>query len=96
MKNSFADYALLCRALSDETRLKILSMLSEEELCACHILEEFHITQPTLSYHMKNLMECDLIHGRKDGLWMRYTLNKEKTEDLIQFLTKITNHEKGV
>ncbi len=91
MKHSFAEYALSFKALSDETRLKIISMLSDNELCACSILDEFNITQPTLSYHMKILMECSLVNGRKDGSWMRYTLNKEKSNELITFLKDITS-----
>jgi ArsR family transcriptional regulator len=52
-------------------------MLSKGELCACKILEEFHITQPTLSYHMKILCDCGLVNGRRDGIWMKYTINEE-------------------
>ena len=47
-----ADYALLFKALSDETRLKIVEMLSCGEMCACDILESFAISPPPLSYHM--------------------------------------------
>ncbi len=54
MKYDYAEYVQMFKALADETRLKIINMLTEsEELCACKILENFNITQPTLSYHMK-------------------------------------------
>ena len=53
MKHSYADYVPAMKALSDETRLKIIDMLSCGEMCACEILEELSISQPTLSYHMK-------------------------------------------
>ena len=66
-------------------------MLSDKELCACSILDEFNITQPTLSYHMKILMDSSLVNGRKDGSWMRYTLNKEKSDELISFFKGITS-----
>ena len=49
------DVALLCKALSDTNRLQIVQMLSDGEKCACKLLEQFEITQPTLSYHMKTL-----------------------------------------
>ena len=52
------------KALSDETRLKIVLMLKNENLCACHILDEFSITQPTLSYHMKILVILEKSHSR--------------------------------
>jgi ArsR family transcriptional regulator len=87
---SFADSVLMFKALSDETRLKIVDMLSCEELCACNILEAFKITQPTLSYHMKILTECGLVLARKDGSWMKYSLNLELIESLKSFLNTVT------
>ena len=75
MKN-YADYALFMKALADETRLKIFDMLSEGELCACNILQDFNITQPTLSYHMKILCESGLVSARRDGVWMKYSINQ--------------------
>lgn len=77
MEKNFETYAKFMKALSDETRVKIFSMLSKGELCACKLLEEFHITQPTLSYHMKALIESGLVNGRKDGKWMRYTIDSQ-------------------
>jgi ArsR family transcriptional regulator len=87
---SYTESAILFKALSDETRLKIVDMLSCGELCACDILEEFAITQPTLSYHMKMMTESGLVNGRKDGAWMRYTLNEPKLATLKDFLEEIT------
>lgn len=78
MQYPYSEYVSIFKALADETRLKIVQMLSEGELCACHILEAFNITQPTLSYHMKILTECGLVNGVKDGSWMKYTLNVER------------------
>ncbi len=71
------DLILYFKALADETRLKIVEMLSKENLCACHILKEFEITQPTLSYHMKILVDSGLVNSKKDGNWTRYFLNKD-------------------
>ena len=88
---SFADAALIFKALSDETRLKIIDMLSCEELCACNILEAFNITQPTLSYHMRILTDCGLVKGRKDGPWTRYTLDMELIDSLKIFYSQISS-----
>lgn len=71
------EMAKLCKALGDENRLHIVEMLTQEELCACKLLEELHITQPTLSHHMKILSECDLVVSRKEGKWCHYSLNCE-------------------
>jgi len=76
------DYVLVFKALADETRLSIVKLLMNGELCGCKILENFKITQPTLSYHMKALCESGLVEGRRDGAWMRYSLNKEVFESI--------------
>lgn len=90
MNLSYADYVPAFKALSDETRLKILDMLCCGERCACDLLASLQITQPTLSYHMKLLTECGLVTGRRDGPWMRYTLNRKKISDVSQFLKLLT------
>lgn len=77
------DIVLYFKAMADETRLAIMQMLSEEQLCACHILEAFDITQPTLSYHMKILVESGLVDSVKDGTWTRYSINPQSYHHLI-------------
>jgi len=89
LKNDYKNYALSMKALSDETRIKIFEMISHNELCACNILEEFNITQPTLSYHMKTLCECGLVRSRKDGSKTLYSIDKESLEDLRRFIDTI-------
>lgn len=90
MNSSSANFALLMKALSDETRVKIFEMLAGGELCACKILEEFEITQPTLSYHMKILIESKLINSRRDGVWMRYSINKDSLSRIQDWLQGIS------
>ncbi|WFR54724.1 metalloregulator ArsR/SmtB family transcription factor [Anaerocolumna sp. AGMB13025] len=90
MKYNYNEYVPILKALADETRLKIVEMLSCGEMCACDILEPFQITQPTLSYHMKILTESGLVNGRRDGAWMRYRLNPEKitlVKEMWEFIT---------
>jgi ArsR family transcriptional regulator, arsenate/arsenite/antimonite-responsive transcriptional repressor len=95
MKHSHAEYVLAFKALSDETRLKIIEMLSSGEMCACNILEKFSISQSTLSYHMKILTQSGLVNSVRDGAWMRYTLNKEKTDAVLAFLNDITREKEN-
>ncbi len=85
-----AGHLLKLKALSDETRLNIINLLSEEPLCACDILESFKITQPTLSYHMKLLTSSGLVSSEKDGKWTYYTLNKEELCDQMDYLNLIS------
>ena len=73
---NYPDYALICKALGDETRIKIFDMLKHGKMCACNILDKFQITQPTLSYHMKMLCDSGLIIGEKAGKWVNYSIDK--------------------
>lgn len=83
-------YVPIFKALADETRIKIVEMLSCGEMCACDILECFQITQPTLSYHMKILTECGIVNSRKDGSWIRYSNNEELVDSIKEFWDEIT------
>ena len=86
-------YVPIFRALADETRLKIVEMLSCGEMCACDILNYFHITQPTLSYHLKILTECGLVKSRKEGSWIRYSNNEELVSNVKDFWVLITSEQ---
>lgn len=80
------DVALICKALGDSNRLQIVQMLSEGEKCACKLLEQFEITQPTLSHHMKILCECGLVEVRKEGKWSHYSLHCETLNAFKKFV----------
>ena len=75
MQIDYEKYARIFKVMSDPKRLKIIDMLSEGELCACKILEEFHITQPTLSHDMKLMCDLGIVKARKEGKWMQYSLD---------------------
>ena len=77
MHTSEQEIALVFKALGDENRIRILKALHDGEKCACRLLEELSITQPTLSHHMKILCEAGIVTERKDGKWMRYTISCE-------------------
>ena len=70
-----ANIASIFKALGDENRIRILKILRSGEKCACKLLEELHITQPTLSHHMKILCDSQLVTSRKEGKWMHYSIN---------------------
>lgn len=93
MTQTYAEYVPILKAMADETRLKIIDMLSCGELCACDILEEFSISQSTLSYHMKILSESGLVHANRDGAWMRYTINSDCADQIQDFLAQITSNK---
>lgn len=80
------DAALICKALSDSNRLRIVQSLSAGEICACRLLEQFSITQPTLSHHMKVLCECGLVNVRRESKWSHYSLNCETLNAFKRFI----------
>ena len=64
----------LFKALSDETRLRILKMLEARPLCVCEIQHVLKGSQPNVSHHLKTLYEAGLVDSKRDGLWIAYRL----------------------
>ena len=65
---------LMFRAVSDRTRLRILHLLGEGELCVCHIVDALRVPQPKASRHLAYLRRAGLVVARKEGLWIHYKL----------------------
>lgn len=89
------DVSLICKALSDSNRLKIVQMLADGEKCACKLLEKFEITQPTLSHHMRILCECGLVDTRKEGKWSHYSLNRKTLVAFKEFIDRLVPRKEG-
>ena len=62
------------KVLADETRLKIISMLSSRDMCVCEIMDGLGMSQPAVSHHLRLLRESGLVHDDKDGRWVFYSL----------------------
>ncbi|MDY2698634.1 MAG: metalloregulator ArsR/SmtB family transcription factor [Lachnospiraceae bacterium] len=86
--------ASMFKAFCDENRIQILKLLQDGERCACSLLEEMQITQPTLSHHMKILCDSGVVIGRKEGKWMHYSISKEGLENVMNYLDKMMNELK--
>ena len=89
MSSAYNDTVKVFKAFCDENRLKILEQLRTGEKCACKLLAELHITQPTLSHHMKLLCDADIVQGRKDGKWVHYSINPEGTKRAQKILEQL-------
>jgi ArsR family transcriptional regulator len=61
-------------ALADPTRLRILSLLGDGEICVCHIHASLDVPQPTASRHLAYLKKSGLVEARRDGIWMHYKM----------------------
>ena len=83
--------AIIFKAFCDENRVQILQMLQSGEKCACRLLEEMNITQPTLSHHMKILCDSGIVKGRREGKWMYYSISPAGVETARQYFDELTN-----
>ena len=82
MSVDYEDIAKKLKVISDPKRLRIIDMLSCDELCACEILEKFDITQPTLSHDMRKLEEVGLVSSRREGKNTYYSLDKASLDEI--------------
>jgi|SRR6476469_4138028 len=73
-------------ALSDETRLEIVSMLIGGERCVCELTDALDVAQSRLSFHLRVLKEAGLVLDRKDGRWVHYSLNRGRIEEMEALL----------
>ena len=69
------DLAKIFKALSDETRLRVIKILEQGELCVCDITAALDMVQPKVSFHLSALKEAGLIKDRKSGKWIHYRLS---------------------
>lgn len=79
--------AFVFKALGDKRRLRMLHRIAEAPgICSCKLLEEYDMSQSTLSHHMKLLCEAGLVSCEKDGKWVHYSLDSDGIERAVQAL----------
>ncbi len=86
-----AEIGRMFRAFSDHTRLRILNLLLDGELCVCDLVGVLAMSQPKVSRHLAYLRRAGLVLARRDGLWMHYRL----TEPAAGFHTSLLNCLQG-
>ena len=69
------DLVTIFKALSDETRLRIIKLLEQGELCVCDIVAAFDMIQPKVSFHLAALKAAGFLKDRKEGKWMHYKID---------------------
>src|SRR6202521_278625 len=65
---------LLFRALADRTRLRLLNLIADKEICVCYFVEILGMSQPKISRHLAYLRRAGIVTARRDGKWMHYRL----------------------
>lgn len=76
----------LFKALGDETRLRIVALLTHGELCVCHLEAALAIAQPTTSRHLAVLRHAGVVEQRRHGRWAYYRLAQQPDADCARQL----------
>ena len=87
--------AAIFKAFCDENRVRIIKLLRSGEKCACKLLDEINVTQPTLSHHMKILCDSGIVVGRKEGKWMHYSISADGLGSVRNYLDELMANTKG-
>ena len=82
-EDEMADMAELFKVFGDSTRIKILYILWECELCVCDMAQLLRLTQPAVSYQLKVLKQAKLVKNRRDGKTIYYSLADEHVKTII-------------
>jgi len=89
------DQALLQRfqAVAEETRYRVIQLLTGGERCVCELQDELDAAQSRLSFHLRKLKDAGLVSDRRDGRWVYYSLVPEALEEMRAFLGEVTPAE---
>lgn len=79
------------KALADETRLRIVALLSHGELCVCHLEEALTLSQPNISRHLGILRMSDVVEARREGSWVYYRLAAQGDHDCQRLLKSLVH-----
>jgi ArsR family transcriptional regulator len=81
----------LFRALADRTRLRLLNLMSGQEVCVCYFIEILGLPQSTISRHLAYMRRAGLVHARREGKWMHYRLAIPKHAAAKAVLREVLN-----
>ena len=80
---TFRELRAFFSALGDSTRLKMVRLIGDEELCSCEVMAALELTQPTTSHHLGILERAGLLSSRRNGKWVFYKIANPKVRNLI-------------
>ncbi len=86
---SIAEMAETLKLLSDKTRLTIMALLKEREMCVCDIVELLETTQPNISQHLKKLKTGGIVNETRRSQWVYYSLNIDDKPYLKEILDQL-------
>ena len=89
MEETMQDLIKVMKALSDETRLRILKVLLEQECCVCEVMQALDISQSRASRNLGILQDAGFLRARRDGLWIVYSVDWESANRYAASLAKL-------
>ncbi len=78
------DLDTLLRTLADRTRLRLLNLMREHEICVCYFVEALQTSQPKISRHLAYLRRGGLVNARREGLWQHYSITPPSDPALLR------------
>jgi ArsR family transcriptional regulator len=78
MANNEDNIAFLFKALADRTRLRLINLMGEDEVCVCFFVEVLKINQPKISRHLAYLKRAGVVSARRDGKWIHYRITEPR------------------
>lgn len=83
------DMELFFAALADNTRLRLLNLIGETEICVCFFVEVISTNQPKISRHLAYLRKAGIVAARRDGIWAHYRITPPRNEHAARVLRDI-------
>lgn len=83
------NYELFFAALADRTRLRLLNLMRDGEVCVCFFAETLGTNNPKISRHLAYLKRAKLVKGRRDGKWMHYRISEPENEKMRKIFQEI-------
>ncbi len=94
------DLVKIFKALSDETRIRLLKLLQQRELCVCELMQALSMTQSRVSRNLGILKDAGMVKDRRDGLWVHYSLNEKSFNEyagqILELLKGWANDDEAI
>jgi ArsR family transcriptional regulator len=83
------------RAVGEPVRWRIVELLSAEELCVCHLVDELQVSQPVVSHHLRVLRDAGVVESERYRYWTYYRLRPEGLESLVDDLGRLVGRARN-
>lgn len=89
MTNSKYNLETLFSALADRTRLRLINLIGDSEVCVCFLVEILKTSQPKISRHLAYLRQAQIVTARREGKWMHYRLSEPPDEHAARIFREV-------